>query len=141
VSGKTRKQITVDPALAREVDRRDEFNLSGFVNACLEQHFAEGSTGTAGKSAVRAQIEMLESKIEQAERKREQLREQRTRLENELDEMDDDPALLEQAREQLEHTPKDPDNPAIQNWSGKLGMSADELCDRLKNKQDESDSI
>jgi len=133
VGGKTRKQITIDPALAEEVDRRDEFNLSGFVNACLEQHFAEGTTGTAGKSAVRAQIERLETEIEEAERKREQLREQRTRLEEELDDMDDEPALLDQAREQLEHTPKDPDNPAIQNWSGKLGMSPKELCKRLKN--------
>jgi predicted nuclease with TOPRIM domain len=133
VGGKTRKQITIDPALAEEVDRRDEFNLSGFVNACLEQHFAEGTTGTAGKSAVRAQIERLETEIEEAERKREQLREQRTRLEEELDDMDDEPALLDQAREQLEHTPKDPDNPAIQNWSGKLGMSPNELCNRLKN--------
>jgi septal ring factor EnvC (AmiA/AmiB activator) len=137
VSGKTRKQITIDPALAEEVDRRDEFNLSGFVNACLEQHFANGNAASAGKAAVRAQIERLESQIDEAEQERERLREQRQRLEEELEDMDDEPALLDQAREKLENTPRDPDNPAIQNWSGKLGIPADELCDRLKNGQDQ----
>jgi len=133
VGGKTRKQITIDPALAEEVDRRDEFNLSGFVNACLEQHFASGNAGTAGKAAVKAQMERIESEIEETERERERLREQRRKLEESLDDMDDEPALMDQAREKLKNTPRDPENPAIQNWSGKLGISAEQLCERLKN--------
>jgi septal ring factor EnvC (AmiA/AmiB activator) len=135
VSRKARKQITIDPALAEEVERRDEFNLSGFVNACLEQHFADGAATTAGKAAVRAEIERLENQIQEAEQERERLREQRQRLEEDLDDMNDEPALLDQAREKLANTPRDPDNPAIQNWSGKLGIPAEELCDRLTREE------
>jgi len=49
---KTRKTITVDAELARLVDERDEFNLSGFVNRCLEQHFSGQTAATPEKAAL-----------------------------------------------------------------------------------------
>jgi len=128
---KIRKQITVDPKLAEEVERRDEFNLSGFVNRCLEHHFAGGSQTGIDESALRAEIERLEEEIDDVEREKQKLRERRSQLEEKLDELDDEPALMDQAREKLAQTPRDPSNPAIENWASKLGMTSDELVAQL----------
>jgi chromosome segregation ATPase len=130
---KTRKTITVDAELAAIVDDRDEFNLSGFVNACLEQHFAGDDVTTPKQSAVQAEIEEIEAELDEAEQKRERLRKKRERLEAKIEEMEDDePELMAQAREKLKHTPKDPDNPAVQNWASKLGIPSDELVRELE---------
>lgn len=130
---KTRKTITVDAELAEIVDERDEFNLSGFVNACLEQHFAGDDVTTPKQSALKAQIEQIEEELDHAEQKRERLREKRQRLEDEMEDLEDDePELMAQAREKLKHTPKDPDNPAVQNWASKLGIASDELVEELE---------
>jgi phage shock protein A len=130
---KTRKTITIDSELAEIVDERDEFNLSGFVNACLEQQFAGDDVTTPKQSALQAQIEQIEEELDQAEQKRERLREKRERLEDEMDELEDDePELMAQAREKLKHTPKDPDNPAVQNWASKLGIASEQLVEQLE---------
>jgi septal ring factor EnvC (AmiA/AmiB activator) len=130
---KTRKTITVDAELARIVDERDEFNLSGFVNACLEQHFAGDDATTPQQTALKTQIEQIEEQVSEAEQKRERLRKKRERLESKLEDMEDDePELMAQAREKLEHTPKDPDNAAVQNWASKLGMSSEQLVEELE---------
>lgn len=134
--GKTRKTITIDTELAEIVDERDEFNLSGFVNVCLEQHFAGDDVTTPKQSAVQAQIEEIEEELDEAEQKRERLRKKRERLESKMEDMEDDePELMAQAREKLKHTPKDPDNPAVQNWASKLGIASDELVSKLEADQ------
>jgi septal ring factor EnvC (AmiA/AmiB activator) len=133
--GKTRKTITIDSELAEIVDERDEFNLSGFVNACLEQHFAGDDVTTPKQSAVQAQIEEIEEELDEAEQKRERLRKKRERLESKMEDMEDEPELMAQAREKLKHTPKDPDNPAVQNWASKLGIASDELVSKLEADQ------
>jgi chromosome segregation ATPase len=131
--GKTRKTITIDSELAEIVDRRDEFNLSGFVNVCLEQHFSADGATSPQATALKAKLEQVEEELEDAERKRERLRSRRQEIEAELEDVEDDePELLEQAREKLSNTPKDPDNPAIQNWASKLGMPSEELVEELE---------
>ena len=131
--GKTRKTITIDSELAEIVDRRDEFNLSGFVNLCLEQHFAADGATSPQATALKAKLEQIEEELEDAERKRERLRSRREQIEEELEDTEDsEPELLAQAREKLENTPKDPDNPAIQNWASKLGIPSNELVEQLE---------
>ena len=131
--GKTRKTITIDSELAEIVDRRDEFNLSGFVNVCLEQHFSADGATSPQKTALKAKLEQIEDELEDAERKRERLRSRREEIEDELEDVEDDePELLMQARDKLDNTPKDPDNPAIQNWASKLGMPSEELVKELQ---------
>jgi septal ring factor EnvC (AmiA/AmiB activator) len=133
VMGKTRKTITIDSELAEIVDRRDEFNLSGFVNVCLEQHFSADGATSPQATALKAKLEQIEEELEDAERKRERLRSRRQEIEAELEDVEDDePELLEQARDKLANTPKDPDNPAIQNWASKLGMPSEELVEELE---------
>jgi chromosome segregation ATPase len=132
--GKTRKTITIDSELAQIVDERDEFNLSGFVNACLEQHFSGDEMRSPQQTALKAQLEELEERLDEAEQKRERLRSKRERIEDELEDLqDDEPELLDQARSKLENTPKNPDNPAIQNWASKLGIPSTELVEELRD--------
>ena len=130
---KTRKTITIDSELAEIVDRRDEFNLSGFVNVCLEQHFSHDGATSPKKTALKAKLEQIEDELEDAERKRERLHSRREQIEAELEDAEDEePELLAQARDVLENAPKDPDNPAIQNWASKLGMPSEELIELLE---------
>jgi len=91
------------------------------------------STEQAGidESALRAEIERLEEEIDDVEREKQKLRERRSQLEEKLDDLDDEPALMDQAREKLSETPRDPSNPAIENWASKLGMTSDELVAQL----------
>ena len=130
--GKTRKTITIDDQLARIVDDHDEFNLSGFVNACLEQHFAGNDVGSPEQAALRAELERIEAQLDEVASKRERLREEQQRIEEQLTEVEaEEPELLDQARDALADTPRDADNPAIQNWAAKLGIPAADLIDEL----------
>lgn len=130
--GKTRKTITIDDELARLVDNHPEFNLSGFVNQCLEQHFAGEGPGSPEMAALRAELEQIEVEIQEAKQRQERLRDKRAAIEEQLTETEDDtPELWDQAVTALSTTPRDPDNPAIQTWAGKLGMTADQLCEQL----------
>jgi predicted nuclease with TOPRIM domain len=130
---KVRKNVSIDANLARIVDERDEFNLSGFVSRCLEQHFAAGNASAPEAAALQAELEHLEQELADLTTEQERLREKRQRIEDELDDVaDDEPALLDQAREKLDDTPRDPDNPAIQNWAAKLGMQPDDLVAELE---------
>lgn len=133
--GKTRKTITIDSELAEIVDRRDEFNLSGFVNICLEQHFSADNAASPQQTALKAKLEQIEQELEDAETKRQRLRSRRQEIEKELDEIEDsEPELMAQAREVLSEAPKDPDNPAIQNWASKLGLASETLVEKLENE-------
>ena len=130
---KTRKTITIDSELAEIVDRRDEFNLSGFVNVCLEQHFSADGATSPEATALKAQLEQVEEQLQQKSQERERLRSRRERLEEQLEDIEDgEPELLSQAREALENTPKDVENPAIQNWASKLGIPSKELVQELE---------
>jgi len=135
--GKSRKTITIDDELARLVDDRDAFNLSGFVNSCLEQHFADGNAASPELAALRAELEQIERELSDIENKRDRLHEERTRIEEQLDGVEDDePELLDQARTKLADTPRDAENPAIQNWAAKLGMPVERLLDELGPRQE-----
>jgi len=129
---KTRKTITIDSELAEIVDRRDEFNLSGFVNVCLEQHFSHDGATSPKKTALKAKLEQIEDELEDAERKRERLHSRREEIEAELEDVEDDePELLAQARDVLENAPKDPENEAIKTNAEKLDMTPQELIDEM----------
>lgn len=129
---KRRKTVSIDEELADIVDRRDSFNLSGFVNTALETHFAQDSASSAQSAALQAQLEELEAEIEQVEVEKERLRERRERIEERLDEeVNSEPEIMAQARAKLENTPRDADNPAIQNWAAKIGIPPEDLLDEL----------
>jgi len=133
---KSRKTITVDAQLAELVDEKPSFNLSGFVNECLEQHFGGGGMSSPKNAALQAELERLERELADLDDKKEQIRQKRESIEEELEEQaEQEPELMEQAKEKLEDAPRDPSNPAIQNWASKLGITPDELCDRLPKRE------
>lgn len=132
---KTRKQITIDTSLAERVDKRDEFNLSGFVNACLEHHFREG--GSVGSSAKRAELEHLEDLINDIESHKQKFVERRDELEEQIEGQDTDPDRLAEVLDKLKDIPprkRTPDNPAIQQQSMNLELTPEQLLKRLNDK-------
>lgn len=134
---KVRKSITISPELAQLVDDHDEFNLSGFCERALEEYFAGGSAAAPEQAALQAELERLEEDIELKEMEQSKLRSRREEIESRLEELNstDEIEGLAQAAEQLEGTPKDPTNPAIKNWASKLGITGEQLCDRLEKRE------
>jgi len=129
---KTRKNVSIDSELAEIVDQRDEFNLSGFVNRCLETHFAADSASEPEQAVMRAELEEIERELSDIQTEKEKLRQRKREIEEQLEEQQEkEPELLKQARSKLKGTPKKPENPAIQNWAGKLGMKPEQLINEL----------
>jgi len=129
---KTRKNVSIDSELAEIVDQRDEFNLSGFVNRCLETHFAADSASEPEQAVMQAELEEIERELEDIQTEEDKLRQRKREIEEKIEEQQDrEPELLKQARSKLQGTPKDPENPAIQNWAGKLGMKPEKLIKEL----------
>ena len=108
---------------------QEQDNASALVDDLVEQYRRNGDRGTVG----------LELQRKQKEREARHAKERAERLENDVQELDelireferDHTAELDAAREALEKTPKDPDNPAIQKWAKDLGMTPEELLDQL----------
>jgi len=133
---KVRKNVSIDAELAELVDAKDEFNLSGFVNLCLEQHFAGTNASTPEKAVLQAQLEELEDDIAELSGNLDRKRDRRAQIEEQLEDVqDDEPELLGQAIEKLDGTPRNPDNAAVQKWAGKLGMPAEQLVKELPERE------
>jgi DNA repair exonuclease SbcCD ATPase subunit len=136
---KSRKTITVDAELAELVDEKPSFNLSGFVNECLEQHFGGGGMSSPKNAALQAELERLERELADLDDKKEQIRQKRQSIEEELEEQaEQEPELMAQAKETLDDVPRDPSNAAIQNWASKLGITTDELLEKLPERKSET---
>lgn len=133
---KVRKNVSIDAHLAEIVDERDEFNLSGFVNRCLEQHFAEAGASSPEKAVIQAKLEAIEEDIESKAGEIEQLRQKKQECEQQLEQQQDqEPELLSQAKETLKDTPREPTNPAIQSWASKVGMTPEHLLEELPERE------
>lgn len=128
MSDKKPKSFTLDKENAKMCDELD--NASAVVNDLLTQYRQTGDRHTA---AIDLEIEQKEREIEEKVGTVERLRqdvEELKQLKASFNEQED--AELQQAREELAETPKDPTNPAIQNWADKLGMTAQELVNTLQ---------
>jgi len=104
-------------------------NASAVVDDLLDQYRKTGDRATA---ALDLQIEQKEGELSEVqdtvsrlERELAELRELRSQFEEQ------ESAELKKARKELEDTPKDPSNPAIENWAGKLGMEPTELIEKI----------
>ena len=130
---KKRKNISIDDNLAKIVEERDEFNLSGFVNRCLEEHFSATSATNPQEAVLRAELDEIESELSELNSKKEQMRERRNQIEEKLDNVEgQEPEMIAQARDNLRGTPRDADNPAVQNWASKLGITSEQLVGELE---------
>lgn len=128
MSDKKPKSFTLDEENAELCDDLD--NASAVVNDLLEQYRKGADKETV---AIDLQIQQKERELRNAKRDVE-------RLESDLQELKQlkaqigvqEDAELQEARRELADTPRDPSNPAIKNWASKLGMTAQELVDRLE---------
>ena len=129
---KVRKNVSIDEELARMIDSRDEFNLSGFVNRCLEQHFQSGGMTGPEHSALRAELDRLERELDDVQQRKTRLRERRQNIEERLEDVEErGNPVIERAGEKLQNVPKDPENPAITNWASKAGITPEALIEEL----------
>jgi len=114
--------------------KADPRSIKEIVNQALEREFS-----TAETAAVERRIDEKETRItnlqrEINEREREMAKVQdelgrlRQQLENYTDHRQDQ---LDEARDALEGVDADPENPAVKNWAGKLGMTPVELVEEL----------
>jgi hypothetical protein len=139
---KDRRNISIDPEVNEAIDENRVF--SDLVNEWARQYFVEGNTYNVEKA-------LLEDMLAHVEESREAMHEQvdemhdelAARFESEIDHLDTvgyderkqtgSDAQWEQAEQALEHTPLEPDNPAVRNWSQKLNVEPTALIERLES--------
>jgi len=110
-------------------NQQDAVNASGLVNNLVKKQMGGESSEAA---MVKLRLEQVSSKIEQTESALQNKRGEKERLEERLSEIQStNEERLEEARQQLKGVPKDPDNPAIQNWAEKLDLKPSELLEKL----------
>jgi len=115
---------------------KEQENSSALVRDLLTNYRLTGDRGTAG----------LELQLKHAKEKKE---ERERRLEREIEmyerQIEEYEALIQQrnkkedtemqeARDALETTPRDPENPAIVRWSKQLGVAPEELIEELDDE-------
>ncbi len=126
---KERTSLSLDPEVAQFL-KQDHVNASGLVNKLVKQHM----NGGAGEDLIREfRIQQLESELNQIQTREEQKREELQKLkEIDSEKTQEQKEALEEAKEALSTTPRDPENPAIQTKAEELGMSPEELVDELR---------
>lgn len=137
---KDRRNVSLDPEVNDAIDENRIF--SELVNDWTRQYFVEGNTYNVEKA-------LLEDMLEHVEESRESMHDQvdemhdelAARFQSEIEHLDTvgydeskqtgSDAQWEKAKDALENTPREPDNPAIRNWSQKLNVSPSDLIEAL----------
>lgn len=129
MSDKERRTVTLDAENNKVLEESD--NASAIVNDLVEQYRKNGDRGTA---ALELQREQKQRELKNAKRKVENLEQDITELDALIREYQrEEDAELQEAREKLAETPKEPDNPAIKSWAKDLGLTPEQLLDELDN--------
>jgi len=123
IDGELKELVKADPRTIRDI-----------VESSLQREFQ-----TSENAAIRRRIDEQNQKITTLQR---EINDRQAELAKAQDELDRLESLLErqeaaeqnglaEARESLEKTPKEAENPAIQKWATDLGMTPEELIDEL----------
>lgn len=117
--------------------QQDSINASQLVNKLIKQHM---NCGADQQQVLEFRIQQVESQLEdfqsRAERKQNELEELRKRREEHREQkQNEQEQLLADAEEALEGVPKQPDNPAVENWADKLNMQPATLLEELEGEQ------
>jgi len=127
MSEKKRKSITFDEDNYEFLSNHD--NASALVRDLVEQYRTDGNREKAA----------LKLRQEQKQRELESVRDEVKRIENDLKEITELLQEVEEVKadqwdeavEALSNAPKEPDNPAIENWADKLGVTPTQLIEEL----------
>lgn len=106
-------------------------NASALVRDLVKQYRTEGEPERA---ALKLRRKQKAAELDEARKKV-------NRLENDLAEIDaliedmeaKDDIDIDEAADALENVPLERDNPAVENWAQKLGLTPTQLIDRLKD--------
>ena len=131
MSDKKRRTVT----LSREADRvlQQEDNVSAVVTDLVEQYAKTGDRGSAGLELQREhklnELEEAKDTVERLETEIEELtmliEERKSQESSEWEEAKDALSGIDERRLTT-------DNPAVQNWSEKLGVAPTELIERIE---------
>jgi len=114
-----------------EVDRylEQKPNKSEYIRKLIRADMKGPDTQTV---ALQAQIETLERQAQSHAEQEDMLQSQAEELREIKQEVEGrDDANLERAQEELQGTPREPTNPAIQTWAERIGMPPKQLCEEL----------
>jgi len=117
--------------------KADPRSIKDIVESSLEREFSTGATAAVERriDEKEARITNLTREINDRERDRAEEQDALERLKEQLEayqgEESEQESRLEDAREALKRTPRDPDNPAIESWAKKLQMTPQELLNEL----------
>jgi len=138
--GKKRRSVSLS-------EENDEFlsnhpNASQLVDELVTQYRTGGMVDQTVREyriqQLEAEVKEHESESEWAEKKAKLKREELQELKQEAQQDEiRTKAELSDAKEALEHTPKEPTNPAIKQWATDLGMTPQELIEELEGGSDE----
>jgi len=108
----------------------EQDNASAVVNDLVTQYRQGGDRGTAAlelqKSQKKRELRTHKQFVENLQQDVEELETLIREFERE------ESAELRQAREALEYVENDPENEAVKNWSKKLGMTPEELLEKVE---------
>jgi len=127
MSDKKRKSLTLDEENYECLQQED--NASAVVNDLVSNYRRTGDRGTAG---LELRLKHVEDQLHSAQERVEMFENQAKDIKRLIKERKrEEDTELRQAREALEHVPQEADNPAVENWAEKLGMTPPELLDLL----------
>jgi len=127
IDGQLKELVKADPRTIKEI-----------VESSLQREFQ-----TADDAAIRRRIDeqqqritTLEREINDREAELSKARDELQRLQSVLERKSSKEDMkIEKAKESLSETPNDPENPAVQNWAKKCGMSPEELLAEIEATQ------
>jgi len=114
--------------------KADPRSIKEIVNHALEREFSTTETAAVERriDEKRQRIQTLEREINERERELAKEQDDLARLERQLESYTDHRQdRIDKARDALEGVDPKPDNPAVENWAEKLGMTPGELVEEL----------
>lgn len=125
----TRITINFDPDQYRYLKKKD--NTSAHVRRLVESDMKGQDTDLVG---LEVQIQTLEQQAQHAAEQEEMYQSRAEELRDLRNQMGEKESIkLSEAKKNLEDTPKEPNNPAIQRWAEKLSLTPRELCQELNH--------
>jgi predicted nucleic acid-binding Zn-ribbon protein len=107
-------------------------NRSGYINDLLTK--AKEGSGQVDDAIRRYQIQQLKSEITGMETEIQTKKQRLETLENEREnEIKEQERLLEEAKSSLDGTELVSENPAVQTWAEKVGMTPEELIEEVRD--------
>ncbi len=130
MSGKKRVAVSLSEENVAWIDENYN-NRSAFIDDLVTR--AREGESQMDDVVARYRLEQLNAEESSVESRLESIQSQKQRLREQLKSNEKETeALLSDAKQALSTTPKEPNNPAIQEWADDLGMTPAELIEELE---------